>query len=194
MSKRDKPQAEKLGWKLLSTGYPITTPWLKVREDHVRIDGRSEMAFTYLESRGAVGVVPVTRDGQIILIRQYRYTVDDWCLEVPAGGLHDTGEAALEEVALQELREEVGGRCESMEYIGYFYSSVGNSAQPFHVFLALGAELGKAQELQPTERIEIVPTPADDAVRLAREGKMKDGVSALSVLMCETRLKEHGYI
>jgi ADP-ribose pyrophosphatase len=192
--KNDKPQGQKAGWKLLSTTYPIATPWVTVRQDRVRIDGAGEITFNYLESRGAVGVVPVTHDGSVILIRQYRYTVDDWLLEIPAGGMHDAGEAMPQDMALLELREEVGGTCRSIEYVGYFYSSVGNSSQPFHVFLAFGVELNGPQGLQPGERIEVVPAPAPEALRLAREGAMKDGVSALSVLMCESRLREHGFV
>jgi ADP-ribose pyrophosphatase len=167
---------------------------MTIRQDKVAVEGAGELTFNYLESHGAVGVVPVTPDGRIILIRQYRYTVDDWLLEIPAGGMHDANGAMPEEMALLELREEAGGRCEVIEYVGCFYASVGNSSQPFYVFLALGVELSEPQGLQPGERIEIVPTRIAEALQLAREGEIKDGVSALSVLMCESRLREHGYL
>jgi ADP-ribose diphosphatase len=193
MSEHDKPLGEKLGWHLLGTSYPFVTPWLKLRQDRVHLDGNGEIAFTYVDSPGAVGVVPVTRDGDIVLIRQYRYTVDDWCLEVPAGGLHDTGDASMEDVARMELRDEAGASCGSLEYIGYFYTAVGNSSQAFRVFLALDVEFTAQQKLEPTERIEMHPTPAKEAIRLARAGEIKDGTSALSILLCEGRLRELGY-
>lgn len=59
-------------------------------------------------------IVPITKAGEMVLLRQYRYAVDEWCLEVPAGGTHDSGDASLEEVARKELREEVGPRRKSL--------------------------------------------------------------------------------
>lgn len=194
MNNNDKPLGAKLGWKLLNTTHPFATSWLKLRQDRVLLDNNGEIAFTYVDSPGAVGVVPVTPDGQIVLIRQYRYTVDELSLEVPAGGRHDTDDAPMEQVARTELREEVGASCGDLEYIGFFYTAVGNSSQAYHVFLALDVQFTDPQKLEPTEHIEICPTPAAEALRLARSGEIKDGTSALSILLCEDRLRTLGYV
>ena len=194
MQSKERPEGALSGWHRLSTRYPFATKWLKLREDHVRLAGDGEIQFAFVESAGAVGVVPVMRDGRVVLIRQYRYTVDEWCYEIPAGGMHDTGDAARDEVARQELEQEVGGTCDSLEYVSHFYSSIGNSSQTFYVFLARGVELSGEQTLEATERIEIVPTPAAEALRMAREGQIRDGSSALSLLMCEDLLRRYGYV
>lgn len=194
MNNNDKSLGAKYGWKLQDTNTPFATNWLKLRQDRVLLDGSGDITFTYIDSPGAVGVVPVTPDGQIVLIRQYRYTVDEVCIEVPAGGLHDTGDASMEDVARTELRDEVGASCRDLEYIGFFYTAVGNSSQAYHVFLALDVEFTEEQKLEPTEHIEVHPTPAAEAIRLARTGEMKDGTSALSILLCEERLKALGYV
>jgi ADP-ribose pyrophosphatase len=191
---RERPEGAKSGWLRLSTRYPFVTKWLRLREDRVRLEGGREIQFAFVESNGAVGVVPVMRDGRVALIKQYRYTVDEWCYEIPAGGMHDTGGAAREEVALQELQQEVGGRCDSLEYVNHFHASIGNSSQTFYVFLAWGVELDGSQTLEVTERIEIVPTPAAEALRMARDGEIRDGASALALLLCEDLLRQYGYI
>jgi len=194
MNMPDKPNGKKYGWHLLGTSYPFSTPWLTLRQDRVSLDNVGEIAFTYVESKGAVGVVPVTASGDIVLIRQYRFTVDEVCWEVPAGGLHDTEDASIEQAALDELRQEIGGTCRRIEYVTYFYTGVGQSSQAFHVFLALGVEITEKQTLEATEHIEIHPTPARQALHMAHSGQIKDGASALTILLCEERLKELGYV
>ena len=194
MKRFHKPLGERLGWKRLSTTFPLVTRWLRLRRDRVRIEGKREITFTYVESPGAVGVVPVTGDGRLVLIRQYRYTVDEWGLEVPAGGMHDAGDASLEEVAREELRQELGANCERLEYIGYFYTAIGNSSQAFHVYLALDVALDDGQSTEDTELIELQPRPVREVVQLVHEGGIKDGASALAILLCEDRLREYGYL
>ena len=190
----DKPEGARAGWHLLSTTYPFVTEWLRLRQDRVLLKGKGEIDFTYHDHPGAVLVVPVTWDDQVVLIRQYRYTVDEWTVGVPAGGLHDAQGMALEEVALKELREEIGATCQQLRYVGYFYLCVGQSNQRCHVFLATGVELNDQQALEDTENIELMPTPLAEALRMARTGQIKDGDSALSLLMCFDLLKADGYI
>ncbi len=63
-----------------------------------------------------------------------------------------------------------------------------------HVFLATDVKLEHGQHLELTENIQILRTPVSDAIKLAREGQIKDGFSALALLMCESRLREIGYL
>jgi len=203
----DKPEGARIGWRLRQTTRPFATPWLRLREDRVTItndgingaDGTApgmvtEITYTYLESGPAVFIVPVTDDGRMLLIRQYRYTVDDWCLEVPAGGADDKPGVSLADLARDELREETGAVCDTVERVGRFYGSTSKTDQQCHVFLARGTRIVGPPALEPTERIELCPLPVADAVRLARSGGMKDGQSALSVLLCEDVLRRHGYL
>ena len=195
MNKNDKPEGEKVGWHLLDTTYPFVTKWIKLRQDRVHLDraGR-EIDFTYYDGSGAVCVVPVTADGQLVLIKQYRYTVDEWCLEVPAGGLHDAGEASIEDVVRKELCEEIGASCARLTYVNNIYEALGQSSQRFHIYLAEGVAFTEQPEHEDTENIELCPVPASEAVRLARTGQIKDGVSALAILLCEDLLRELGCI
>ena len=160
----------------------------RLREDEVELEGGKKTKYAYFERDAAVIVVPVTSDGQIVLLKQYRYPVDEWCLEVPAGGTHDTGEAALEEVARKELREEVGGTAKSLTYVTFFYSANSMTDEKCHVYLAQGVELAKKPKTESSESIETQLVPAEKAMELARSGAVKTGPCALALLLCEPLL------
>ena len=192
--KNDKPLGEKLGWHTKETAYPFVTNWLTIRQDRIEIEGKGEIEYAYRESRGAVLIVPVTRDKRMVLIRQYRYTVDDWCLEVPAGGMHDREGIAPEEVAREELHEEAGATCDELILISAVYSNNATTNEVMHVYLATGVELSGTLSHEMTEQIEVVTMPTTEAMEMARTGAMKDALSALAVLQCEPQLRALGLI
>jgi ADP-ribose pyrophosphatase len=189
-----KPEGTKLGYKRLGTTFPFSTKWLRLRQDRIRLPGDKEIDFSYIDRSFAVEIVPVMPSGEIVLTWQYRYPVDEWCYGVPAGGTHDRGDDALEDVARDELHEEVGASCDELVQVNYFYASVGRSAETCYVFLALGVRLDSEPTLEETEHIEARPVPAKEALHMARSGEIKDGMSALSILICEDLLKQHGYV
>lgn len=194
MGKNDKPNGAKVGWRLRETTYPFANEFIKLRQDRVDLQGNGEITFTYQDHPGAVCIVPVTPEGEIVMIRQYRYTVDDWCLEIPAGGMHDAEGASAEEVARKELEEEIGATFDELRLVADFYTSNGQSNEAIQLYVALGVCLGGDTKHEATEQIEIRPTPAKEAVRMARGGEIKDGTSALSILLCEDLLRNEGYL
>jgi ADP-ribose pyrophosphatase len=192
MDNSGKRQGLKLGWRVLETAYPFENEICKLRNDRIQVNGKSETSYAYLERADAIIVVPVTNDGQIVLLRQYRYPVDEWCWEVPAGGSHDTGDAPLEEVVRKEMEEEIGATCAKIEYINFFYSSNSMSDEICHVYLAIGVELNQKPDTEETENIEMRPTPVAEAIKLARSGQIKTAPCALALLLCEGALRKHG--
>lgn len=190
----DKPEGARLGWRVLETQYPMTTPFMRVRQDRIQIAAQGEVTYTYEERADAVGVVPVTAEGTILLIRQYRYPIDAWCLEIPAGGTRDHAGLPLEAVARIELAEETGATCAIMLHVGFFFVACASRRQRFHVFLALDVEQSAAHRPELTEQIELCPLPAREALHRARTGQMPEGQSALSLLLCEDLLQERGYL
>jgi ADP-ribose pyrophosphatase len=159
--------------------------WYNLRQDGVRTPDGSNLTYTVVEHPGAVLVVPVTGDGRIVLEWQYRYAVQDWCWEVPAGCLQPG--ISPEEMARRELQEEVGGTAAELRTIGWFYTMNGIGSEVAHVFLATGVELGQTHR-EPTEIMEIRPVPIAEALRMAHSGEITDGRSALALLLCEPRL------
>lgn len=182
--KLDKPIGRKLDWERLDTHYPYVNSRFQIRQDRVRLPNGNQIAYAYAETQGAVWVVPLTDDGQIILIRQYRYPNDSWLWEVPAGGLFDH-KGSLEELARRELAEEIGATCDKVVYVSWYYGAPSSSDTVCHVMLARGTRLDRTPRREQTECIEIHPLPLQAALSMARNGEMRDGRSALALLLCE---------
>jgi ADP-ribose pyrophosphatase len=189
----DKPEAAKIGWQLKSSSCPFQSPVNRLRVDQLHVAGRGDIQYSYLERGESVIIVPVTTDGQMALIRQYRYPVDAFCYELPAGCCRDMGSATLEEVTRRELREEIGGVAGSLEYMTWFYSSSSISDEVCHIFLALDVELSREANPEPGENIQTILMPVREALALVRRGEMKTGTCALAILHCESRLRECGF-
>lgn len=123
-------------WETIKSDRLVETEWMAVRQDQVKTHRGEVITYTFVEHPGAVFIVPVTPEGKIVLLRQYRYTVADWCWEVPAGGMHESQDHR--EIAIKELHEEIGGTYRDLTYIGSFFLSNGLSNERGHVYLADG--------------------------------------------------------
>ena len=111
--------------------------------------------------------------------------MDEWCYEVPAGGL--SPDSSPESAARRELLEEIGGTARDLRRIGQIYTSNGISDEISYVSLATGVELGETRR-EPTELMEMRLVPIEEAMRMARQGEISDGPSALALLWCERLL------
>jgi ADP-ribose pyrophosphatase len=169
----------------LSRRYIWQSRWYNVRQDRLHAQDGSELTYTLIEKPGAVWIVPLTAAGTLILIDQYRYAIDAWCLEVPSGNIEPGIEP--QDMAARELREEVGGTAQRIAPIGEFYTMNGIGNERAQVFAALGVTLGEPQR-EPTEHIRLVEVPLDTGLSMARSGQIKDGPSALALLLSEAVL------
>ncbi|HEY5036224.1 MAG TPA: NUDIX hydrolase [Chthoniobacterales bacterium] len=182
--KRKKPIGAAAGWNRCQTEIHFRNPVFALREDQIQLPNGTRKRFAYMERTDAVIIVPVTRSGEMILINQYRYSIDEWCLEVPAGGTHDKPNESL---------EEVGGRCQSLTYVDYLYSASSLTDEKCHVFLAEDVALSEPEK-EASETIAVKPMPIAKALALVHAGKMKDGQCALAILLCEPLLRKKGYL
>lgn len=183
----EKPSAADLGWHTVSSRYLYQCPWFKVRCDHIARLGAPEGTYTYIEHPGSVFVVPVLKDGRVLLIKSYRYSVDDWCWEVPAGTLADCGDASPETVARKELLEETGAICDDLFLLGRFYLGNGFANHLAHFFLAKDTEQTSQSLQEPFEQIaEATAFSPSEIVNLIREGRINDGDSAFALLLAHS--------
>lgn len=188
----EKPNGAKAGWKQLGSDTRFESEIFRVRQDEVELTGGKKIKYSYVERGEAVVIVPVTADGEMVLLKQYRYPVDEWCLEIPAGGMHDEPDTTPEEVARKELQEEVGATAKRLTLVGEFYSTSSLTDEKCHVFLAEGVELTKKQDTEESETIQLQLVPIEKAVELARTGGIETGPCALAILMCEPQLQRLG--
>lgn len=156
------------------------TPWRAVIEDRLLTDDGRYTGYTYLAVPRAAFIVPVTDDGEVVLVRQYRHPVRDWTLEIPAGAVND-GESPLE-AAERELSEEVGGSARDWRHLTTFYSSSAHISLRSDAFLATGVLLG-ASSSELDEDVAVVRMPVADALVRARSGGFREGQTALAILL-----------
>lgn len=116
-------------------------------------------AMERVNCKGIVGVVPITEDGCVLLIRQFRPPVNGYVIEFPAG-LNDKGET-LEEVARRELLEETGYKAREIRLLGKGPLSSGSSVEVLTVYVAIGLEFVGPVEGDETEDIEVIKIPID---------------------------------
>ena len=172
-------------FKTLSSRIAWSCPWYAVRQDDILLPDGSQGVYNTVTKETAVWILPVTPQGEIVLCYSYRYTVDDWCWELPAGGVKPG--QTLEDAALEELHEEVGGTCQTLEHAGRFYTANGICNEEGHFFIATGVTLG-APAHEPAEVIQIHTRPIDEVLQMARNGEVTDAPSALVLLLCAEKL------
>src|SRR5262245_55403664 len=110
---------------LISSRYAFEGTLYKVRVDEIRLPSGRETVREIIEHPGAVAILAITEDQQIILVRQFRYAVDSPLLEIPAG-TREPNESPVE-TAARELIEETGYRAANIRELHTYYSSAGYS-------------------------------------------------------------------
>ena len=111
----------------------------RLRRDRNRsADGSKTSHFYVLEAPAWINVVPVTRDGQVVMIRQYRHGTREITLEIP-GGMTDPGDTSPAAAARRELREETGYDCEELVELGALAPNPAIQDNRIYTFLARDA-------------------------------------------------------
>ncbi len=156
---------------------------VRVRVDEVRLQSGSVATREVVEHPGAVGMLAVTQQNELLLVRQYRWALDAWTLEIPAGTL-EPGEAP-EACVQRELAEEVGVRAGRVEHLLTFVPSPGFLTERLYLYLCTELEphtLPRGED----EEMEVVRVPLSEARRLVDSGEIRDAKSVIAVLLaCE---------
>ena len=158
---------------------------LEVGIDRVRLPGGSTTEFEIIRHQGASVVAPITDDGQVLLVRQFRYAIGDWLLEAPAGKL--APDEPPEDCARRELEEETGWKAGELVSLGAIWSSPGFTDELLHLFLARDLEPG-TQALEEGELLTVVKTPLDEAIAMASDGRIDDAKTVCAVLRAAAAL------
>jgi ADP-ribose pyrophosphatase len=128
---------------------------------------------------GGVTAVPVLDDGRLLLIRQFRYPIGKFILELPAGKL-DSGQPPLETIA-RELEEETGHRAGTLTHECTFYTTPGISNESIHLFVARDLTQS-AQRLEEGEHITLEAYSPEECLRKIETGEITDGKTILGIL------------
>ena len=160
---------------------------LHVRRDMVRLPNGKESVREWIHHPGAAAVLPVLPNGNVILVRQFRYPIGKVTLEVPAGKLDMEGEDPLH-CARRELSEETGYTAEQYDKLTTIATTVGFSNEYIHLYLAHGLSVG-AQHTDEDEFVNVVQMPFADALAMVKTGEIIDSKTIISLMMAEERLR-----
>ena len=153
---------------------------LHLYRDTVTLPNGHEDLREYCKHNGGVCVLPLTDDGDVICVHQYRYAHREITLEIPAGKLERT-DTDIRAAALRELREETGAICQNLIYLGKMYPSPALMDEVIHMFLAMELEMGQSSP-DEDEFIECERIPFTKMLEMALNGEIPDAKTQLAVL------------
>ena len=147
--------------------------------DHIELPNGKSSTREWIKHPGAVCIIPILPNGNLCLIRQYRYGPRAEFIEIPAGKL-DIGEDPLV-CAKRELEEEIGYIAGKLTFLTNIHPAIGFSNEKMWVYLAEDLILSK-QSLDQDEFLELYPIPLKKAIDLIYEGKITDVKTVIGIL------------
>ena len=174
-------------WETLSSSYVYQNKWFSVREDQViRPDGEPGTYSVVEAERLAIGIIPLWEDGTITLVGQFRYPLDEYSWEIPAGG----GQFDVESVegAKRELLEETGITANTWQYLGRLHTSNCFNDEVSHLYMATDLTQGTAMP-DPDEILTNRRVPFEEAISMVRNGSITDAISVAGIF--HVMLKMH---
>ncbi|WP_312948734.1 NUDIX hydrolase [Superficieibacter sp.] len=160
--------------------------WMALKEDRIlRADG-SEGIYSVIEKSDFVVIIALEND-EIYVVEQYRYPLNKRTTELPQGSWECSPDAAPEDVAAGELKEETGLSAGKLEYVGYQKLAQGYSAQGYHIYLAtqltfVGQQLDKEEYGLTVKKIKI-----SDFTQLIVNGEITDATSVTAFLLAKAK-------
>lgn len=175
-----EPEIRVGGWQRLSSRVAYENPWIRVSHEQVKRPNGTDGIYGLVHFKGtAVGVVPVDEEGNTWLVRQSRYTLNEFTWEIPEGGAKE-GEPTLE-CAQRELAEEAGLVATEWEELLRVHTSNSVTDEAGILYLARGLT-PCAQNLDPTEDIEVRKLPLKEAIQMVLRGEITDALSVAALL------------
>ena len=169
----------------LSATYFFEGKIMKTRLDEVRLPNGKTARREICEHVGGVGVLPIDRDGNVILVRQFRYPYNTELLEIPAGKL-DHGAEDYAACGARELEEETGFSAGRIVPLGAQYPSPGFLTEVVHLYAALDLTPGETHP-DEDEFVETVCLPLTEVERMIADDEIRDAKTI--VAMYRAKLK-----
>jgi ADP-ribose pyrophosphatase len=148
-------------------------------EDYLELPNGKQVIYDLVKHQGGAGVLPIDENGDLILIRQYRNSVDAEVYEIPAG-LMEADDATGEVCARRELEEEVGYRAEKLEFVAQVYGAIGVSNEKTDIYLAENL-IPCERHLDPDEFIEVCHLNLQTALQMIEDREIIDAKTVIAI-------------
>ena len=157
-----------------------------VKKKQVILENGKEQQREVVLHNGGAAVLPVDKDGNVYLIRQYRIAFDEEVLEIPAGKL-EKGEDPFE-AAKRELGEETGFTADTYYDLGDMWPTVGYCSEKIYIYLATDLTKGDTN-FDEDEFVTTVKMSFEEAYNMAMDGTIRDGKTVIALLKAKQLLK-----
>lgn len=152
---------------------------LKLHRDQVQFPNQENAVREVVEHSGGVSVLAEIEADKLLLIKQYRYPVDEIIYEIPAGKLEAGEKPAV--CAARELREESGYQAEKLSKLFEFFPTPGYSTEKIYIYQAEDLKFF-GRDLDQGEYIEVVPKSRSEIRELLKAGKIKDSKTLIALM------------
>jgi len=173
--------ADELAWETRTTDTAYSCPGFDIVHEDVQLPDGTETDFDFLREGDSVVVLPLTTDGEVVVIEEWRQAVKRVNRALPAGSMEDTDDAPRAAVD-RELREETGYEADSVRHLYTAEPANGYADSVFHYFLAEGCTPTARQDLDFNESIRVETATFDDLLASVRSGELQDGRSAVGIM------------
>jgi len=188
MTEQQYPLKKIGGWKTKTSKLAYENPWIKVTHEEVITPKGTEGIYGVVHFKNtAIGIVPIDDESNTWLVKQSRYTLNQYTWEIPEGGCPQ-GEEPLD-AAKRELEEEVGLQAHDWQQLMTMHLSNSVTDEFCVVFLARNLLAGK-QDLEVTEDIEYKKLSLAEAIEMVELGEITDAVSVAALLRVALLFKE----
>jgi ADP-ribose pyrophosphatase len=183
------------GWKVLKSLELFKAGFFRLRTDECRLpDGRVMPKYYVIEMADWVNVVPVTSDGQVLLLKQYRHGAGMEFLEIPGGSTHPGANEDPQLAGERELLEETGYQAAEWISCGFHFPNPALQNNRMHTYLALGCVKVAEPSLDPFEDLECFTMDVREMVKIWREGAFAHSLISASIGLTIRELEKRGLV
>lgn len=165
--------------KTISSDKIYTGKIISLRVDTVEVERQGYQKREIVEHGGAVGIVAINENNEIVLIKQFRKAIEKVIWELPSGKL-EVGENP-KECAIRELKEETGHNAQHLKLIHKFFTSSEFSNQKIYIYLATGLKL--EDNYIDNESVEICKIGLEDAYNMVIKNEIEDAKTSIGILL-----------
>jgi len=173
--------ADELAWETIASDIAYSCPGFDIVHEDVELPDGTETDFDFLREGDSVVVLPLTTDGEVVVIEEWRQAVKRVNRALPAGSMEES-DAEPRVAVSRELREETGYEAESVRHLYTAEPANGYADSVFHYFLAEGCEPTAQQDLDFNESIRVETTAFEELLESVRKGDLRDGRSAVGIM------------
>ncbi len=159
--------------------------FIRLEKDLVRMPSGTISSRYVVRHCGAVAIIPIFTNGDILLVHQYRYSLGKHILEIPAGKLEKDEEPLT--CAIRELREETGYIAKRWEALIDTHSSVGFTDEKLTIFLADEISFASQPDTDEDENVQVVRLSLEDAIKKLAQGQITENRTQLALLWLRLR-------